>query len=84
MIGLIVVAAIGSTISLYYYMRIIVRMFMMDSSPVLGALIKPVASKVTSGVVLVCAILIILFGTLLPESGMRVARHTSGEVTGGL
>lgn len=83
MIGLVVIAAIGSTISLYYYMRIIVRMYMMDSSPVLGALIRPVASKVTVGVVATCAILIILFGTVLPESGMRVARHTSGEVTGG-
>ncbi len=83
MIGLVVIAAIGSTISLYYYMRIIVRMFMMDSSPVLGALIKPVASKVTVGVVLACAILVILFGTVLPESGLRVARHTAGEVTGG-
>ena len=83
MIGLVVIAAIGSTISLYYYMRVIVRMFMMDSSPVLGALIKPVASKVTVGVVAVCAILVILFGTVLPEAGLRVARHSAGEVTGG-
>jgi NADH-quinone oxidoreductase subunit N len=83
MIALVVIAAIGSTISLYYYMRLIVRMFMMDTSPVLGALIKPVRSRVTTGVVAVCAILIILFGTILPESGMRVARHSAGEVTGG-
>jgi NADH-quinone oxidoreductase subunit N len=83
MIGLVVIAAIGSTISLYYYMRVIVRMFMMDASPVLGALIKPTRSNVTIGVVSICAVLVILFGTILPEAGLHIARHSSGEVTGG-
>jgi NADH-quinone oxidoreductase subunit N len=83
MIGLVVIAAIGSTISLYYYMRVIVRMFMMDASPVLGALIKPTRSKITIGVVSICAVLVILFGTILPEAGLHIARHSSGEVTGG-
>ena len=83
LVGLIVIAAIGSTISLYYYMRIIVRMFMMDASPVLGALIKPTKSLVTTCVVAASVIAILLLGTILPESALRVAKHTSGEVTGG-
>jgi NADH-quinone oxidoreductase subunit N len=83
MVGLIVIAAIGSTISLYYYMRIIVRMFMMDSSPVLGALIKPIRSNVTICVVATCVVAIILLGTVLPDSTMRMAKHAAGEVAGG-
>lgn len=83
LVALVVIAAIGSTISLYYYMRIIVRMFMMDSSPALGALIKPKTSKLTTFVVGACVLLVILFGTILPEAGLRVARHSAGEVTGG-
>jgi NADH-quinone oxidoreductase subunit N len=83
LIGLVVIAAIGSTISLYYYMRIIVRMFMMDASPVLGSLIKPIRSKSTMVIVATAVVLIILLGTVMPESMLRVARHTSGEITGG-
>jgi NADH-quinone oxidoreductase subunit N len=83
LVGLIVVAAIGSTISLYYYMRIIVRMFMMDTTPVLGALIKPRRSMVTTTVVTVSVIIVILMGTVLPEPAMRLARQASGEVSGG-
>jgi NADH-quinone oxidoreductase subunit N len=83
LVGLIVVAAIGSTISLYYYMRIIVRMFMMDATPVLGALIKPRRSMVTTTVVAVSVVIVILMGTVLPEPAMRLARQASGEVSGG-
>lgn len=83
LVGLVIIAAIGSTISLYYYMRIIVRMFMMDSSPVLGALIKPTRSMVTVCVVASSVVLILLLGTVLPESALRLAKHTAGEVAGG-
>ena len=83
LIGLVVIAALGSTISLYYYMRIIVRMFMLDSTPVLGALIKPKKSLSTVGVVLVSVIIVTLLGTVFPEPVMQIARKTAGEVTGG-
>jgi NADH-quinone oxidoreductase subunit N len=83
LVGLIVIAAIGSTISLYYYMRIIVRMFMMDASPVLGALIKPNKSNLTIVVVAASVAFILLFGTALPETLLQFARHTSGETAGG-
>jgi len=64
-------------------MRIIVRMFMMDASPVLGALIKPTKSLVTTCVVAASVLAILLLGTILPEAALRVAKHSSGEVTGG-
>lgn len=83
LVGLIIVAAIGSTISLYYYMRVIVRMFMMEGSPVLGSLIKPQRSFATTVIVGASVALILLLGTLLPEKALRVAKHSASEVTGG-
>ena len=83
MVGLVVIAAVGSTISLYYYMRVIVRMFMMEPGPVLGSLIKPSRSMVTSAIVAVSVIAVVLMGTILPEITLRVARHSTSEITGG-
>jgi len=83
LLSLVIIAAIGSTISLYYYMRIIVRMFMMDASPVLGALIKPKKSTITTLVVAISVILVVLVGTVLPQATLRLALHTTGEITGG-
>ena len=81
--GLVIVAAIGSTISLYYYMRVIVRMFMMEGSPVLGSLIKPKRSMVTTWIVGGSVAIILLLGTFLPESALRMAKHSAAEVSGG-
>jgi NADH-quinone oxidoreductase subunit N len=83
LVGLVIIAAIGSTISLYYYMRVIVRMFMMDGSPVLGSLIKPSRSTVTTWIVAISVAVILLFGTFMPEKALRVAQHSAAEVTGG-
>ena len=83
LIALIIIAALGSTISLYYYMRVIVRMFMMDSTPVLGALIKPQRSVVTTVIVGASVLVVVLMGTVLPEPVMRLARQTAGDVSGG-
>ncbi len=83
LVGLVIIAAIGSTISLYYYMRVIVRMFMMEGSPVLGSLIKPQRSLTTTVIVGGSVALILLLGTLLPEKALRVAKHSAAEVTGG-
>lgn len=83
LVGLVIVAAIGSTISLYYYMRVIVRMFMMEGSPVLGSLIKPNRSMVTTWIVGGSVAIILLLGTVLPESALRMAKHSAAEVSGG-
>jgi NADH-quinone oxidoreductase subunit N len=79
LIWLVVVAAIGSTISLYYYMRVIVRMFMNDVNPALLYLIKPTKSAVTIAVVALSLLAVILGGTCAPESVMRLAHVASAE-----
>ena len=81
LIALVVIAAIGSTISLYYYLRIIVRMFMMDANPALDGLIKPVRSNITTAVVAIAVVLILAIGTMIPESVMNIARSSAGEIS---
>ena len=83
LIFLVVIAAIGSTISLYYYMRIIVKMFMTDVNPALGGIIKPVRSPVTTIVVAISVALIMLFGTAEPESLMRLVKLSAAEISDG-
>jgi NADH-quinone oxidoreductase subunit N len=83
LIGLVVIAAIGSTISLYYYMRIIVKMFMMDVNPALDGLIKPVRSSVTTGLVAVSMVLIIAFGTVGAEPLMKLVKASASETAKG-
>jgi NADH-quinone oxidoreductase subunit N len=81
LISLVVIAAIGSTISLYYYMRLIVRMFMMDVNPALEHLIKPTKSFWTTAIATFCVVGIIVFGTVAPEPLMRLVKLASAEVS---
>ncbi len=83
LVALVVIAVLGSTISLYYYLRIIVRMYMMDANPALDGLIKPVRSNIIIGIVTVAVVLLLAIGTVLPESFMNIARSSASEVTGG-
>lgn len=83
LIALVVIAVLGSTISLYYYLRIIVRMYMMEANPALDGLIKPVYSRIITGVVATAVVLILAAGTLVPETFMNIARSAAGEITGG-
>jgi NADH-quinone oxidoreductase subunit N len=83
LVALVVIAVLGSTISLYYYLRIVVRMYMMDANPALDGLIKPVRSNIIIGVVAIAVVLLLAIGTVLPESFMNIARSSAGEVTGG-
>ncbi|MCX6115937.1 MAG: NADH-quinone oxidoreductase subunit N, partial [Proteobacteria bacterium] len=77
MMALVVVAAIGSTISLYYYMRLIVKMFMLEPNPALENLIKPVKSKWTVAIVGFCVVVVLAGGTFAPETFMRLAKSTT-------
>jgi NADH-quinone oxidoreductase subunit N len=77
--GLVVIAAIGSAISLYYYLRVIVKMYM--SQPiVVGEGLNPQRSVLAS-IMLACAlILAFLMGTVLPGPVFRVLVSASQEV----
>ncbi len=47
--GLVIVAALGSAVSLYYYLRVLVRMYMHEPDPI--SLLAPRFSWLTTGVV---------------------------------
>ncbi len=75
LIALVLIACVGSTISLYYYLKIIVKMFMTDANPALGGLIQPKRSSVYIAVIAAAVILIIVAGTVAPEPMMELVRR---------
>ncbi len=79
LVSLVVIGIIGSSISLYYYLRVIVRMFM--SEPVkVAAPLAPKNSIIVSLVVGVAVILVVLLGTVLPGPVMDHLISTSLEI----
>jgi len=77
--GLVIIGVIGSSISLFYYLRVIVRMYMSDPVKVAVPL-APTRSLVISGVLAAAVVLTILLGTVLPGPVMKILRATSSEV----
>jgi NADH-quinone oxidoreductase subunit N len=63
----VVVACVSSTIALYYYMKIIVKMFMTPKNPSLEGIINPKFSMVHLVVGVLAVIYVILVGTIAPE-----------------
>jgi NADH-quinone oxidoreductase subunit N len=79
--GLVVIGVIGSSISMYYYLRIIVRMYMAD--PVKTAVpLAPQRSLMVTTVLTACVVMVVLLGTLLPGPTMRTLSFTSRQVAG--
>jgi NADH-quinone oxidoreductase subunit N len=79
--SLVIIGVIGSGISLFYYLRVIVRMYMTDPVKV-AAPLAPTRSWLFGGVVTVAVVLTILLGTALPEPVMNALKITSREVAG--
>ena len=77
--SLVIIGIIGSSISLYYYLRVIVRMFMNEPVKV-AAPLAPKQSFIVSGVVAIAVILVFLLGTILPGPVMDRMITTSQEV----
>lgn len=65
--ALVLVGALGSAISLFYYLRVIVKMYMTQPL-VLSEELSPKPSLVLSCVMAVLVISIILLGTVMPEA----------------
>lgn len=77
--GLVIIGAVGSAISLFYYLRVIVKMYM--SEPVVvGEAVHSKRSIVGSSLLAVALILAFLMGTVLPGPVFRVLVSTSQEV----
>jgi NADH-quinone oxidoreductase subunit N len=79
LVSLVIIGIIGSSISLYYYLRVIVRMFMSESVKV-AAPLAPKNSVVVSLVVGIAVILVVLLGTVLPGPVMDHLISTSLEI----
>jgi NADH-quinone oxidoreductase subunit N len=62
---LVILAALGSALSLYYYLRVLVRMYMYEPDPI--SLLSPQRSWITIGVVGASVLLLVLMGTVLTQ-----------------
>ena len=79
LVGLVLIGVIGSSISLFYYLRVIVRMYMVE--PATSTSQKaPVRSLVVIGVLAVTIVANFALGTILPETSMKWMIETSKEV----
>lgn len=78
--GLVIVAALTSTISLFYYLRIIVKMYMVPRAAT-AAPLAPSRSPLTLGIVGACVSAVLLFGTLLPGRALSVIKSTISHLT---
>jgi NADH-quinone oxidoreductase subunit N len=79
LIWLVVIGAIGSTISLGYYLRVVVKMYM---NPVNAQFRQPqpVRSHAVLVVVGLSLVLTVLMGTVLPRSAMRMVHRATSQV----
>lgn len=77
--SLVIIGVIGSSISLYYYLRVIVKMYMEEPAKVV-AQVAPRRSLVTTAVLAAAILLTVLLGTVLPGPALRSLVNTSQEV----
>jgi NADH-quinone oxidoreductase subunit N len=78
--AIVIIGVIGSTISFYYYLRVVVRMYMNDSMP--GTVtFAPIKSVITMLVIGLAIALTLLFGTVLPGPLMNSFDSASADVS---
>ncbi len=77
--GLVLIGVIGSSISLFYYLRVIVRMYMADPIQ-LPTQLAPKPSLLVAVVIGATVIANLALGTVLPEAAMKWMVETSKEV----
>jgi NADH-quinone oxidoreductase subunit N len=83
LIGVTIVAVIASAIALFYYLRLIVKMFMQEQSPSLSTLINPKPSKLVFGLTFVSIALLIVLGTFGTSPVWEMAIRSSKQAAGG-
>jgi NADH-quinone oxidoreductase subunit N len=77
--ALVIIGVIGSSISFFYYLRVIVRMYM--NEPMAGAAaLAPIRSTVATVLLTAAVVLTILLGTILPGPAMRALSSVTTEV----
>lgn len=83
LIGVTIVAVVASAIALFYYLRVIVRMFMQDQSPSLDKLINPKPNALVFGLTAVAIALLLVLGTFGTSPVWEMASRSAKQVTGG-
>jgi NADH-quinone oxidoreductase subunit N len=76
--GLLIIGVIGSSISLYYYLRVIVRMYMTEPSAT-GIAFTPKRSVVVMAIVGAALVGTISFGIVLPGPALRFLHGPAQE-----
>lgn len=79
--SLVIIGVIGSTISLYYYLRVIVRMYMTPENESGSVSFAPTRAKISLAVIGAALVLTILLGTVLPGKAMQFMDRTASEVS---
>lgn len=78
--GLVIIGIIGSVISFYYYLRVIVYMYMQQPVNTTSAKLGNQKSVITIGVVTVALAMILLLGTVFPGRVMDLAKFTTSSL----
>ncbi len=78
--SLVIVGAIGSTISLYYYLRVVVRMYMFESSKDETSFVLPKTARASVTMIAAALIATLLLGTLLPNKAMRIVKSSVSDL----
>ena len=82
LVGVTIIAAIGSTIALYYYLRVIVRIFM--TKPVNSfQLPVPKSSFAIQAIVGFCVLATLALGTVLPQQSIQFVKAMASELVKG-
>lgn len=84
---LAVIGVLASAVSLYYYLRVVVFMYMREPEPgaeTNTATAEPFARLPTIYAVVACAVLVVLVAGALPEGFLRFARAASASASAGV
>jgi NADH-quinone oxidoreductase subunit N len=73
--GLVIIAIIGAVISVYYYLRIIVKIYMHPKKSYIN--FSPKYSSVIVGIATFSLLMTLILGTILPGKGMHFAKMIS-------
>lgn len=77
--AIVIIGVVGSSISLFYYLRVIVRMYMTDQVTI-AAPVNPVRNRVVIGFLGATVAATILLGTVLPGNLMDSIRQKTSEI----
>ncbi|MGE0171527.1 MAG: NADH-quinone oxidoreductase subunit N [Oligoflexales bacterium] len=78
--GLVITGVVGSMIAMFYYLRLIVKMYMTEPTNLTGALVAP-KSYFMSALLAGLVVLVILLGTVLPSPFFSVVQQAAESIS---